>query len=185
MVHPSVFPTYYHNHALHWIFITNCQPAYRWAPSDHFWSATTRTSGVVIYPLSPVTSAEEEQIDVPFLPPFALHTWILFTSWEKCNRTCTENATDCLCDPFCILCLILFVLFVLAPWKMISFHRNALIATVKWKIQRYFGDFDQDFKIPIKILHSLSSLRTISNWYSLVLIFYSRSVLVSSLSLKA
>lgn len=56
--------------------------------------------------------------------------------------------------------------------------------TIRWKILRHFSEFDQNLKFTIKIFHTLSDLLIFSNGYFSVLILYSRSALVSSLSLN-
>lgn len=186
VVLPSVFPVVYLTvFCIGFSLLTARQFTSKWPPGGHFWSAMTRTSGIIIYLLSPVTRAEEEQMYLLFLPPFALDLLILTTSGAKWNKSCIENAAGFLCDPFCILYSISFALFTSASWKTIVFYRDILMANVKWKIQRQYSGFNQHFKIAMKTFHSVSSLRKISDRYYFILLFYSRSAMVSSLSLKA
>lgn len=46
---------------------------------------------------------------------------------------------------------------------MISFYKSMLAVNIRWKILRHFSEFDQNFKITIKIFHTLSDLLTFSN----------------------
>lgn len=58
-----------------------------------------------------------------------------------------------------------------------------LAVTIRWKILRHFSEFEQNFKITIKIFRTSSDLLTFSNGCFSVLIVYSRSALASSPSL--